>query len=69
MKKLFIIAVGLVTLVTTSCRQQDEVFSTEDNASLEVLKRTRDTNNSVKDSINMEFNFQDDGDPIPPPKK
>ncbi|GEM_PF-1187073 len=71
MKTLFFIAIGFIALTTVGCRQQDEVYSSEDVQNLRVLKKSRQAA-QADSTANSYGNFQGeavDGDPAPPPRK
>lgn len=67
MKKLLLLSIALFLLILVSCRHQDEVFDSEDQQNLELLKKTTSTNIS-SDSV-IYSNLENDGDPMPPPRK
>ena len=73
MKKMFFIAFGVLTLTAVGCRQQDEVFGADEEQSLKILKKSRQSSEDTKDTLNSHGSFgkglEVDGDPAPPPKK
>ena len=70
MKNILFTVLAISSLTIISCRQseQEEIFSPEDQANLKVLI---DSSNNAqarkKDSTN--YNKDNEGDPIPPPRK
>jgi len=68
MKKLVFIALGIAALTVVSCRQEDEVFNSEDAQGLRVLESRK----AASDSTNTHYgvfsqDLANDGDPAPPP--
>ncbi len=64
-----ILILSIATLLVISCRQQDEILNEEDQANREILNRSSISNSAVGDSIQSSFDPENDGDPIPPPRK
>lgn len=56
MKKLFVFSVGLVSLISVSCRQNDDMLSNEDEITLKIIQNKTNTNKpttigGIKDTI------------------
>lgn len=76
MKKLILLGSAIVTLVTLSCRQQDDLLTSEDTATLKIIQdkaSARQLNDGITDK-NLQGNVQNerlslvDNEPVKPPK-
>lgn len=75
MKNILIISSALIGLVFTSCRQNDDILSSEDAATLEIIQKQ---NNHVNSNINQNSGVASSpnttvqtsfAEVIPPPKR
>lgn len=76
MKKILIISSALIGLVITSCRQNDDILSSEDVATLQIIQKHN--NNPGNININQSGSVTSTPNPnaqttfaevIPPPKR
>lgn len=79
MKKMLFFVAAIISLTVVSCRQQEDILSPQDVATLKVIqnsstgKTTTPIENNITtattSSMNDTLDLDNDGDPAPPPKK